>query len=109
MGINYQKIESNSVGYKEDYTMYSLDFEEFLWTKGYTDTQIQGLYNPLVTLELLSSLEMNALLSLFQKFMILGGMPAVVWRFIQQTLSPSPKPLYLQSGFSPVPATGFPF
>lgn len=33
MGINYRKIESNSVGYKEDYTMHSMDFEEFLWAK----------------------------------------------------------------------------
>ena len=35
LGINYNRIESNSVGYKTDYTMYSLDFEEFLWAKGY--------------------------------------------------------------------------
>jgi cation diffusion facilitator family transporter len=35
MGINYREIESNSVGYKEDYTMHSMDFEEFLWAKGY--------------------------------------------------------------------------
>ena len=27
MGINYKEIESNSVGNKEDYIMYSLDFE----------------------------------------------------------------------------------
>lgn len=84
MGINYQEIESNSVGYKEDYTMYSLDFEEFLWAKGYTEPQIQGLYNHLLSLEPLSSLEMNTLQSLFQEFLVLGGMPAVVWRFIQQ-------------------------
>ena len=30
MGINYREIESNSVGYKEDYEMHSMDFEEFL-------------------------------------------------------------------------------
>ena len=35
LGINYQEIESNSVGYKTDYLMHSLDFEEFLWGKGY--------------------------------------------------------------------------
>ncbi len=35
LGINYHKIESNSVGYKTDYDMYSLDFEEFLWARGY--------------------------------------------------------------------------
>lgn len=34
MGINYREIESNSVGYKEDYEMHSMDFEEFLWAKG---------------------------------------------------------------------------
>ena len=33
MGINYREIESNSVGYKEDYEMHSMDFEEFLWAK----------------------------------------------------------------------------
>ena len=34
LGINYKKIESNSVGYKTDYDMRSMDFEEFLWAKG---------------------------------------------------------------------------
>ena len=37
MGINYNEIESNSVGYKTDYNMYSLDFEEYLWAKGYKE------------------------------------------------------------------------
>ena len=40
LGINYRKIESNSVGYKSDYEMFSLDFEEFLWAKGYDDAFI---------------------------------------------------------------------
>ena len=34
LGINYEEITSVSVGYKEDYEMHSLDFEEFLWAKG---------------------------------------------------------------------------
>ena len=44
MGINYKEIESNSVGYKEDYEMYSMDFEEFLWAKGYAEDFIEELY-----------------------------------------------------------------
>ena len=44
MGINYNEIESNSVGNKEDYEMYSMDFEEFLWAKGYKEEQIEDLY-----------------------------------------------------------------
>ena len=42
-GINYKEIESNSVGNKEDYIMRSMDFEEFLWAKGYKEAQIEDL------------------------------------------------------------------
>ena len=43
LGINYKKIHSNSVGYKTDYEMFSMDFEEFLWAKGYTEIHIDNL------------------------------------------------------------------
>ena len=39
LGVNYKNVSSVSVGYKEDYTMYSMDFEEFLWANGYKDEQ----------------------------------------------------------------------
>ena len=42
MGINYREIESNSVGYKEDYEMHSMDFEEFLWAKGYRTCRLDS-------------------------------------------------------------------
>ena len=48
MGINYNEIESNSVGYKEDYEMHSLDFEEFLWAKGYSEEQIEEFYQHMI-------------------------------------------------------------
>ena len=40
IGINYKKMHSNSVGYKTDYEMFSMDFEEFLWAKGYSEVHI---------------------------------------------------------------------
>ena len=83
MGISYQQIESNSVGYKQDITMYPLDFEEFLWAKGYHDEQIDGFLQHMLKLEPLNQVEMDVLMKNFQEFLILGGMPAVVWRFIQ--------------------------
>ena len=43
LGVNYRKIESNSVGYKKDYEMFSMDFEEFLWAKGYDDATIENM------------------------------------------------------------------
>ena len=44
MGIYYEEIESNAVGFKEDYEMHSMDFAEFLWAKGYSPKQIEDLY-----------------------------------------------------------------
>lgn len=84
MGINYSEIESNSVGYKEDYDMYSLDFEEFLWAKGYKPAQIESLYQKMLSVTPLSKTEYDVMLENFREYMVLGGMPAVVFRFVQQ-------------------------
>ena len=43
LGVHYKRIESNSVGYKTDYEMYSMDFEEFLWAKGYQQDTIDDI------------------------------------------------------------------
>lgn len=84
MGINYNQIESNSVGYKEDYEMYSLDFEEYLWAKGYTQEQIEMYYEKMLFLTPLTDNEYSVMLENFREYMVLGGMPAVVFRFIKQ-------------------------
>ena len=84
MGINYNEIESNSVGYKEDYEMYSLDFEEFLWAKGYKDEQIEDLYRNMTEVKPFSQLVLDVMFENFREYMVLGGMPAVVWSFIQK-------------------------
>lgn len=83
MGLNYKDITSNSVGYKTDYTMYSLDFEEFLWARGYKLEQIEDLFQHLATLKPFSALEMDVMNNLFLEFAVVGGMPAVVNRFIE--------------------------
>lgn len=82
MGINYNEIESNSVGNKEDYEMYSLDFEEFLWAKGYKSEQIEELYEHMKTLTPLSEIELSVMFDNFKEYMIIGGMPAIVYSFI---------------------------
>ena len=83
MGINYNEIESNSVGNKQDYEMFSMDFEEFLWAKGYKKEQIEDLYTHMKNITPLSSLEYNVMLNNFYEYMIVGGMPAIVKTFIQ--------------------------
>ena len=83
MGINYKEIESNSVGNKEDYTMRSLDFEEFLWAKGYSNEQIEDLYNHMIEIKPLSNMQYDVMMSSFKEYMIVGGMPAIVNRFVE--------------------------
>ncbi|MBR5089773.1 MAG: ATP-binding protein [Ruminiclostridium sp.] len=82
MGISYKEIESNSVGFKDDYEMHSMDFEEFLWALGYTDEQINGLYRHMLDVTPLSNTEMNVMLEHFGEYMVIGGMPAVVNSFV---------------------------
>ena len=83
MGINYREIESNSVGYKEDYEMHSMDFEEFLWAKGYSVDFVEELYRHMLHLEPFSALQVDVLMDLFRDYVIIGGMPEVVATYIQ--------------------------
>lgn len=83
MGINYNEIESNSVGYKEDYEMYSMDFEEFLWARGYREEQIEDLYNHMKSITPFTELELGTMFDIFKEYMILGGMPAIVNSFVK--------------------------
>ena len=82
MGINYNEIESNSVGNKEDYEMYSMDFEEFLWAKGYKEEQIEDLYTHMKKIEPFSNIELSVMFENFKEYMIIGGMPAIVNSFV---------------------------
>ena len=83
LGINYNRIESNSVGYKTDYTMYSLDFEEFLWAKGY-DNAAGEILAHMTSQKPFSEVEMKVYSALFMDYCILGGMPAVVKQYIEK-------------------------
>lgn len=83
MGINYKEIESNSVGYKEDYEMHSMDFEEFLWAKGYSDDFIDELYRYMLEVKPLGTLQMDILFGLFRDYVTIGGMPEVVNTYIK--------------------------
>ena len=84
MGVYYQQIESNSVGYKEDFMMHSMDFEEFLWACGYDNSLIEDLYRHMQEVKPLSSLMMQRLTELFRDYMVVGGMPEVVNKYVTQ-------------------------
>ena len=83
MGINYQEIEANSVGNKEDYEMYSMDFEEFLWAKGYKEEQIEDMYNCMINLKPLTKTQLTVMFDNFKEYMVVGGMPEIVRTFVK--------------------------
>ena len=83
LGINYKKIHSNSVGSKTDYEMFSMDFEEFLWAKGYEDTAINSILEHMISLTPFSETELSMYKSLFLDYCVLGGMPDVIKGYIK--------------------------
>lgn len=84
LGIHYNRIESNSVGYKTDYEMHSLDFEEFLWGKGYSEQEVEELLGHMKNLVPFNQVELSVYSGLFLDFCILGGMPAVVREYVEK-------------------------
>ena len=84
LGINYEEVTSVSVGFKEDYQMNSLDFEEFLWAKGYSQSQIESMYTHIKNTEPFSENEFDVWMNCFKEYMITGGMPHIVNKFIEQ-------------------------
>ena len=83
LGINYKQIESISVGYKTDYDMYSMDFEEFLWARGYDDSLRTDMIENMIDLKSFNSAVNDTLSSLFIDYSILGGMPEVISRYFE--------------------------
>jgi len=75
-------IESIPVGYEEQLTLYSLDFEEYLWASGYNTDTINVLKDYFNSKALIPDDINRQFLSLVKEFMVVGGMPEVVNDFV---------------------------
>lgn len=84
LGIQYNRIASISVGSKEDYRMYSMDFEEFLWAKGYKEDIIADMLRHMKGFIPFSNIEYSTYENLFFEYVVLGGMPKVVRTYIEK-------------------------
>ena len=81
LGVQYQRIASISVGYKTDYQMYSMDFEEFLMatsSHGLID-EIYKCYNS--SIPMTSTLH-EKLMGLYRMYLCVGGMPQAVQNIV---------------------------
>lgn len=83
LGINYKRIHSNSVGSKTDYEMFSMDFEEFLWAKGYSEEQIASILSHMLENKPFNENELSIFKELFLTYSVLGGMPDVIKQYLE--------------------------
>lgn len=73
--------DSVPVGYESQLTMYSLDFEEFLWAYGYDDNAISVLKSYFESGETVPESVHRKFSELFREYIVVGGMPEVVADF----------------------------
>ena len=70
LGINYNRIESNSVGNKTEYDMKSLNFKEFLLAKGYEEGISGYFLDKMLKGEALSDSEMASFSELYLDYAV---------------------------------------
>lgn len=78
LGVNYKRISSIPVGFKEDLDMDSMDFEEFLWAAGYKAEFVENVLERLLALSGLDDGFLAQMDALFMDYCSLGGMPEIV-------------------------------
>lgn len=84
LGIHYKEISSISVGYKTEVEMRSLDFEEFLWALGYDDSIKDDILEHMHSFTPFSPTVLKIYNDLFLDYCIVGGMPNVVYDFVNK-------------------------
>ena len=77
-----EEPESNPTGYEDFITMYSLDFEEFLWANGYDEEKIRILREYFDSGEQIPEVTNMTYEELFREYIVVGGMPEVVADYI---------------------------
>lgn len=75
--------ESIPVGYESEIIMYPLDFEEYLWAKGYEGKHIDQLRSCFAKKEKVPDFINEKMESLFREYIVVGGMPEVVAAFVK--------------------------
>ncbi len=87
LGVRMPGVQSGSdalipLGYTESHTMYSMDFEEFLWARGVSEAVISGIRGCIRDCEPIDDVILDRISSYHREFMAVGGMPASVEAFV---------------------------
>lgn len=81
LGINYKEISSIPVGYERQIQLYSLDFEEFLWSQGINENIINELKKYYDDKKNVPKVINKKMFQLLREYLVVGGMPEVVSDF----------------------------
>ena len=83
LGLSNFNSRNNPVGYTNHLTLKALDFEEFLWANGISNQSIQKIEQEFNETNIISENTMNVLYSYFIRYIVIGGMPAVLSKFLE--------------------------
>ena len=86
LGVELKNIKSAPVGYLKTYTMYPLDFEEFLQIYNFTEELRSSLYRSFTERRPVNDAVHERMMQIFNMYLNVGGMPAAVQKF-QETRS----------------------
>lgn len=78
LGVELKNIKSAPVGYLTTYTMYPLDFEEFLQLYNFTPLLRNSLLKAFKDKKPVDDAVHNKMMRIFNTYLIVGGMPAAV-------------------------------
>lgn len=81
LGVELKNIKSAPVGYLKTFTMYPMDFEEFLQIYNFTDELKQSLYQSFIERIPVNDVVHNKMMQIFNTYLNVGGMPAAVNKF----------------------------
>ncbi len=82
LGVMLRDIRSLPVGYMATKQMFPLDFEEFLWGVGIGPEAIASVREAWEARRPVDEVLHRRLLDIFRLYLVVGGMPAVVQRFL---------------------------
>ncbi len=74
------------MGYIDTVTMEPMDFEEFLWASGLTESQTHAVQTSIRGLSAMDGFVRNRITDLFKRYITVGGMPAAVKAYTETGL-----------------------
>lgn len=83
LGVELNDVRSEPVGYMDVVDVFPLDFEEFALAIGVAPKVIDALRNSFEGRTPVDPVVHSQMMSVFNLYLIVGGMPAAVWKYIQ--------------------------